>query len=120
MLAVASAGAGNWGEVTKLTASDAQTEDLFGISVAVSGDTVVVGALGDDAGGAEAGTAYVFEAPAVVGGIAELPEVAGTPLDTPDSSGSNIGLLATVAGAIAAGALALGGAAWYARRRWAR
>ena len=38
-----------------------------------------------------------------VGGIAELPGVAGTPLET-------TGIVA----AIAAGAVALGGAAWYA------
>ena len=54
----------------------------------------------------------------VVGGVAELPEVAGAPLEAPDSSGSNTGLLAGVAGAVAAGTLTLGGAAWYARRRW--
>ena len=53
-----------------------------------------------------------------VGGIAELPEVAGTPLETDGSSASNAGLLTGVIAAIAAAAL--GGAAWYARRRWAR
>ena len=51
-------GAGNWGEVKKLTASNAQAGDNFGQSVAVSGDTVVVGAPGDDAGG---NAAYVFQ-----------------------------------------------------------
>jgi len=54
-----------------------------------------------------------------VGGIVELPEVAGTPLEAPDSSGSNTGLLAGIAAAVAA-ALALGGAASYARRRQRR
>ena len=39
-------GLDNWGEVKKLTASDAETGDLFGVSVAVSGDTAVVGAVG--------------------------------------------------------------------------
>ena len=52
-----------------------------------------------------------------VGGIAELPEVTGTPLETPDSSGSNT-VLVSVAGAVAARTLALGCAAWYARRSW--
>ena len=37
-------GPGNWGEVTKLTGSDAQAGDFFGSSVAISGDTVAVGA----------------------------------------------------------------------------
>lgn len=53
-----------------------------------------------------------------VGGIAELPEVAGVALEKPDSSGPNVGVLASVAAAVAAGALALSGAAWYVRRRW--
>ena len=57
---------------------------------------------------------------ASVGGGADLPEVAGTPLEAPDSSGSNTGLLAGIVAAIAAGTVTLGGAAWYARRRWAR
>ena len=52
-----------------------------------------------------------------VGGIAELPPGAGTPLATPDSSGSNSKVLAAVAAAVAACAITLGGAAWYARRR---
>ncbi|MCH7699131.1 MAG: hypothetical protein IH865_09375 [Chloroflexi bacterium] len=54
-------GAGNWGQVKKLTASSAQASDEFGISVAVSGDSAVVGARGEDAGGSNAGAAYVFE-----------------------------------------------------------
>ncbi|MCH7811779.1 MAG: FG-GAP repeat protein, partial [Chloroflexi bacterium] len=48
-------------EVKKLTASDAQAGDQFGWSVAVSGETIVVGALGEDAGGTSAGAAYVFQ-----------------------------------------------------------
>ncbi|MHC4789514.1 MAG: FG-GAP repeat protein, partial [Planctomycetota bacterium] len=47
-------------EDAKLTASDAAAYDLFG-SVALSGDTAVVGAPGDDhASGTDAGSAYVF------------------------------------------------------------
>ena len=41
----------------KLEASDAAPGDMFGFSVALSGETLVVGATGDD--GAE-GSAYVF------------------------------------------------------------
>jgi FG-GAP repeat protein len=44
----------------KLTASDAALDDEFGVSVAVSGDTVVVGAQWDDDAGANSGSAYVF------------------------------------------------------------
>ncbi len=54
---------------------------------------------------------------ATVGGIAELPEAAGVPLETGGSSGPSASLLASVAGTLAAGALALGSVAWYTRRR---
>ena len=54
-------GADNWGEVTKLTASDAEGGEQFGTSVAVSGDTAVVGARGGDAAGTNSGAAYVFQ-----------------------------------------------------------
>ena len=50
-----------WSEQTHLLPSDGADSDDFGISVAISGDTIVVGAKFDDtAGGANAGSAYVF------------------------------------------------------------
>jgi len=50
-----------WFQQAKLTASDAADVDLFGDSVAIFADTVVVGAYADDhAGGTNAGSAYVF------------------------------------------------------------
>src|SRR5262245_60340160 len=50
-----------WTQEAKLVASDAAAYDNFGYSVSLSGDTAVVGALGDDhAGGFAAGSAYVF------------------------------------------------------------
>ena len=50
-----------WTEQQKLLASDGAAGDHFGSSVSVSGDTVVVGAPGDDTpGGVDAGSAYVF------------------------------------------------------------
>ena len=54
-------GIGNWGQVTKLLASDGTTLDRFGNSVAISGDTVVVGAPSDDDKGEDSGATYVFE-----------------------------------------------------------
>jgi hypothetical protein len=44
----------------KLTASDAATGDVFGYSVAISGDTAVVGSPGDSDAGFSSGSAYVF------------------------------------------------------------
>lgn len=52
-----------------------------------------------------------------VGGVVEPPEVAGPPLQTGGSAGRGAGILAGIAAAVAAGAVVLGGAAWYARRR---
>lgn len=58
----------------------------------------------------------VVTAPSV-GGVARLPDAAnGSPAAAPASSGSSVGLIAGSA-AITAGLVALGGAAWYARRR---
>ena len=59
--------AGGWSgtlnESAKLLASDGADFDLFGDSVSISGDTVVVGALLEDAGGDDSGSAYVFQRP---------------------------------------------------------
>ena len=49
-----------WVEQAKLTASDADESDLFGVSVAVTGDTILIGANGDDDAGEHAGAVYVF------------------------------------------------------------
>ena len=47
-------------ETAKLSASNGTNNDQFGSSVAIGGDTVVVGAAEDDSG---KGSAYVFEKP---------------------------------------------------------
>ena len=52
---------GAWTQQAKLTAADAQASDYFGISVAVAGDTAVIGAYGDDDRGTTAGSAYALE-----------------------------------------------------------
>ena len=49
-----------WTQQQKLVASDAQAGDKFGIDVAISGNTIVVGAVEEDTGGSNAGAAYVF------------------------------------------------------------
>ena len=50
-----------WAQEQKLTASDGQSFDDYGFAVAVSGDTIVVGAPRDDtAAGDRAGSAYVY------------------------------------------------------------
>jgi hypothetical protein len=49
--------AGVWSQQAKLTAPDAASGDYFGCSVALSNNTVVIGAYGDDS---DTGSAYVF------------------------------------------------------------
>ncbi|NJO65655.1 MAG: PKD domain-containing protein [Richelia sp. RM2_1_2] len=53
---------GTWTQQQKIQASDAQAGDFFGYSVAISddGNTVIVGATGEDTTAIGAGAAYVF------------------------------------------------------------
>ncbi len=54
-------GADNWGQAKKLTATDGAENDVFGLTVAVSGETAIAGAPGDDVGGAlNQGSASIF------------------------------------------------------------
>ena len=124
-------------EVKKLLASDAQSGDLLGWSVAVSGDTAVVGARFEDAEGSNAGAAYVFDllqpkptptptptatAVATPPGTAHLgPTATVAAIVLPQTGAGSDGsggaaLLPSLGAGVVAGALALGGAAWYARR----
>jgi hypothetical protein len=57
----------------------------------------------------------VVEAPGV-GGVAEQPAIAGTEVETSSGSDSDAWLIASLAGVAALGIVAVGGAAWYARR----
>src|SRR5437870_1718427 len=51
-----------WNQDQKLTANDANALDQFGTSVAISGNTVVVGApTGDSAAASDSGSVYVFK-----------------------------------------------------------
>ncbi len=54
-------GTNNWGELTKLTASDGDADDRFGYSVSISGDYAIVGANNDDDNGSNSGSAYIFQ-----------------------------------------------------------
>jgi hypothetical protein len=52
---------GDWSFVVKLTAPDPGSDAQFGTSIALDGDRLIVGAIGDDENGAASGAAYVFE-----------------------------------------------------------
>jgi hypothetical protein len=58
-------GTGQWQQESKLTASDAENADFFGISVALEGDVALIGAFRNDNGcpdvlGCDSGSAYVY------------------------------------------------------------
>ena len=72
----------SWDQQAKLLASDGVAGDVFGTSVAVSGDTVVVSAKGDDDNGNHSGSAYVFvRSETSWSQQAKLLPTDGTPLD---------------------------------------
>ena len=48
--------------MVKLTPNDGVQNGFFGSSVAISGNTIVVGAFSDDTGASDSGSAYVFNA----------------------------------------------------------
>jgi len=49
-----------WAQQAKLTASDAASFDFFGVSVAISGNLVIVGSWQDDDVGINSGSAYIY------------------------------------------------------------
>ena len=50
----------NWSQQAILTASDGAALDMFGKSVSISGNYVVISATGDDDNGYNSGSAYIF------------------------------------------------------------
>ena len=54
-------GDGSWIEIGKLTASDGDVNDFFGVSVSLSGDQALVGAFWDEDLGTRSGSAYVYD-----------------------------------------------------------
>ncbi len=96
-------GTDNWGQVAKLTASDARLLDWFGMSVALNGDTAFVGAaMKDDADPAnincQSGAAYIFQrdfgGPDNWGQVVKL-------IASDDMCGDGFGVSVTVSGDIA-------------------
>jgi hypothetical protein len=53
-------GTGVWNLEQKIRASDPEFADAFGVSVSLSGDTVLIGAFQDNDDGTDSGSAYVF------------------------------------------------------------
>ncbi len=78
----------NMTETAELTASDGAAEDRFGLSVAISGDTVAVGAFHHLVGGTRSGAAYVFVKPAP-GWLLDVPVATQTAELTPSDGATN-------------------------------
>lgn len=53
--------AGVWSQTARLVPSDGSAFDFFGMSVALHGDTAMIGSAADGPTGSQAGAAYVFE-----------------------------------------------------------
>ena len=51
----------DWEQVAKLTQVEGSVEDLFGNAVSISGDTAVVGVIGDDIAGESSGSVSIYE-----------------------------------------------------------
>ena len=70
-----------------LTPSDGVTEDFFGNSVALSGDTIVIGANRDDDNGASSGSAYIYTLDGAFVTKVEAPDGAAL-----DNSGTSVAI----------------------------
>lgn len=85
--------ADNWGERTKLVASDAAAGDVFGCAVSISGDTIAVGAHGHNHFGSDSGAAYIFQRDE--GGTdnwGQVTEVLSTDLESGDEFGFSVSI----------------------------
>lgn len=80
-------------QLFKLTASDAEEGDLFGISVAISLNTAVVGAIFSDDAGPSSGSAYLFD---TVTGL-ELFKLTASDAQAGDFFGASVAIFGTTA-----------------------
>ncbi len=93
---------GGWnpdaGQTAELTASDGATDDLFGLSLAASGDSVLVGAPLHDVGPNGQGVAYLFTRPGATWTSAHQTEEVTASGGTPgDGFGFKVGLAGNLA-----------------------
>ena len=81
----------SWTQQSKLTASDAAATDYFGYSVGISGDYAIVGAWKEDAGGTDAGAAYIFKGTTTTSStVSEHPPSALTGTETGGGGGYKV------------------------------
>ncbi|MCI0710192.1 MAG: FG-GAP repeat protein [Chloroflexi bacterium] len=84
-----------WSQQAKLIASDAGGGDTFGVSVAITGDTALIGANQDDDGGSSSGSAYLFSRS---GGIwSQLAKLTASDAAAGDTFGESVAISGTSA-----------------------
>ena len=88
---------GQWNETAKLTASDGEAHDEFGIGVSVSGYTAIVGAYNDDDNGGRSGSAYVFEKNTTTGNWTEVDKLIASDGAENDLFGVSVSVFGNVA-----------------------
>ena len=87
-------GTDNWGQVARITAPGSPEGAYFGFSVALSGDTLAVGAIFAPGAGTRTGSVYVFERN--LGGAENWgfsKEIEGSTIDENDWYGVSVGIL---------------------------
>jgi len=84
-------------EAIKLVAEEAADNDFFGFSVALSGDTALIGAMRDDDGGEDAGAVYVFTR--LEGGWKQQGKLTAPDAAAGDELGGSVGFADDVAAA---------------------
>ena len=84
-------------ETGKLIASDTALADAFGRSVAVSGTTAVVGAIGDDDGGNDSGSAYYFDLSTCGAACTEIGKLTASDAVARDFFGERVAISGTTA-----------------------
>ena len=81
-----------WSQVVKLTASDAEEDDLFGFSVSISGDYAIVGAVGNNDAGQDSGSAYIFEKDPRSGLWSQVAKLTASDADEGDGFGRSVSI----------------------------
>ena len=94
-------GDGVWSEQAKITSSDAAADDFFGGSVSISGDTAIVGALGDDTCPSDpfcsSGAAYIFTRSDGDGVWSEQAKITASDAAADDSFGVSVSISGDIA-----------------------
>ena len=74
----------------KIQASDAASSDYFGYSAAIDGNTAIVGAYAEDAGGTDAGAAYIFTRSGTT--WSQQQKIEGSDIDGGDAFGYSVAI----------------------------